>query len=202
MLTRRRRSTIARRPRRACARGALRARGAGLVRGARLGSRERSTSSTRAPTRARDPLGPGSCATPRTLRRDRGVRAPLPQPFGFLMPDKPAGRRGVSVEAIGARQARTTIAPAFAPRGGAAGVASRRAASSPAALARCAAVRARRAAPRRPHRRRRRSCRAANATTVVEPGWQATLTAARPPGARARRSPRGATTRSARPPIR
>ena len=124
------------------------------------------------------------------------------QRFAFLMPERRAGRRGGVGR--GGRRRRCAAEPrrvlqpsATAPR--------RRettCACSPTALA------------------RRRRCSTArtlrpgdaidgpaiiaerNATTVVEPGWRARVTRARPPGARARAAARGAHARSAPRPTR
>ena len=61
-----------------------------------------------------------------------------------------------------------------------------------------AVYRARGAAPGRPDRRPGDHRSSANATTVVEPGWQRDGDAARPPGARARRAAARRAARSAR----
>ena len=125
----------------------------------------------------------------RWTQRAPAFEAAYRQRFAFLMPDRPLVIEAVSVEAIGAgERAPEAAAAAAAP-----------ATCARAAAARAHVLRGRRsaAAGARPACSCARRCSRArvidgpaiiaerNATTVVEPGWQARLTAARRAGAAA-----------------
>jgi 5-oxoprolinase (ATP-hydrolysing) len=95
--------------------------------------------------------------------------------YGFLMPDKPLVIEAVAVEAIGAAASAEELTPAFAPRDGALVAAK---------TSRVFSAEAWHDAPLYARESLRPGDRIAgpvviaeqNATTVVEPGWQATLT--------------------------
>jgi 5-oxoprolinase (ATP-hydrolysing) len=95
--------------------------------------------------------------------------------YGFLMPDKPLVIEAVAVEAIGAAASAEEVIPAFAPRAGV---------LAPAKASRVFTDGAWHDAPLYARESLRPGDRIAgpaviaeqNATTVVEPGWQATLT--------------------------
>ena len=124
------------------------------------------------------PLGPGSYAdsgetvSALVAEFERRYRSQ----YGFLMPDKPLVIEAVAVEAIGAAASAEELTPAFAPRDGA---------LVPAKTSRVFAAGAWHDAPLYARESLRPGDRIAgpaviaeqNATTVVEPGWQATLTA-------------------------
>ncbi len=123
------------------------------------------------------PLGPGSDAdsgetvSALVAEFERRYRSQ----YGFLMPDKPLVIEAVAVEAIGAAASAEELTPAFAPRDGA---------LASAKTSRVFAAGAWHDAPLYARASLRPGDRIAgpaviaeqNATTVVEPGWQATLT--------------------------
>ena len=126
--------------------------------------------------------------------------ATVPQ-YGFLMPGKPLVIEAIAVEAIGRAQAVEDAQPEFAPR--------------PGPLAPLAATRIYTEGAFHDAQVFDRDAmrpgdavtgpaviREANATTVVEPGWRATVHRPRRPRARARTRRRAAPTRSAPPPTR
>ncbi len=159
-----------------------RGRGAGHRARAHRRRRARCTSSTKAPTR-RSRVAVGE------MRRDRrGFERRYRQQYGFLMPGKPLVVEAVAVEAIGrAHAGRASAALEFAPRAGPLTPLRRTNRIYTDGAFRDAAVYDRDdlrpgdaiAGPA--------VIREDNATTVVEPGWRATLTRARRPRARARR---------------
>ena len=167
-------------------------------------SRATCISSTRAPTRRwksrYDAVVARADATalPSSTDFERRYRAQ----YGFLMPDKPLVVEAIAVEAIGVAATPTRPLPAFAPRAGAAVAGQAPVASTPAA--RGTTRRCTLAQELRPGDRIAGPAIIAepNATTVVEPGWEAQLTRARSPGPRARRRRCSARTPSAPPPTR
>ncbi len=109
--------------------------------------------------------------------------------YGFLMRDKPLVVEAIAVEAVGAAAMPDEAAPRFAPRPGA---------LTPAKRGRIFTDGAWRDAPVYLRESLRPDDIIAgpaviaekNATTVIEPGWKATLTCARPPRPRTRGRPR------------
>ena len=139
-------------------------------------------------------------AVRRRRRRSRAAfEAAYRQRFAFLMPGKRAGRRGGVGRGDRRRRRAAETRAAAAPR-----AAPRRRRETRAHVRRRRAGTTRRSYVREDAAAGRRRSTGpaiiaeANATTVVEPGWRASVTRARPPGARARRAARGARARSAR----
>ena len=124
--------------------------------------------------------------------------------FSFLMPDRALIVEAVSVEAVGKADApgdsRCRAQAGNAARG-----------EPPSHASRCAAAASahdtpvfirEQLAPRRRASRARRSSRRRTPPPSSSPSWEARVTDAGPPGARARRAAQGRATRSAPPPTR